>query len=106
MLDPQMFALVDAEDDRHIFAYGVDTGEEAFTFRRDPVTNRADFGVSEDADAAYRLAARMTKGIARVKLVRYEFSAPLADEFVDDEPPAPAEYPPDPSADVRSSRAR
>lgn len=92
MLEPQMFALVDAEDSRRVYAYGIDTGEEAFTFRRDPETNRADFGVSDDADAAWRLAARMTRGITTIKLVRFDFSEPLADEFQDDEPPAPVDY--------------
>jgi hypothetical protein len=96
MLEPQMFALVDADDARRVYAYGIDTGEEAFTFRRDPETNRADFGVSDDADAAWRLARRMTKGIATIKLVRYEFGEPLAPEYEDDEPPAPVNYPAEP----------
>jgi hypothetical protein len=102
MFQPQMFALVDAEDTRRVYAYGIDTGEEAFTFRRDPETNRADFGVSDDADAAWRLARRRTKGIATIKLIRYDFSERLADEFNDDEPPAPVVYPPEPPKEPSS----
>ncbi len=87
MIDPQMFVLVNAADERQIFAFGIDTGEEAITFRRDPATDRTDFGVHTDADAAYRLNSRITRGHLDLKLVRFEFSDPVDDEFVDDEPP-------------------
>lgn len=82
-----MFVLVNADDPRQIFAFGIDTGEEAITFRRDPSTDRTDFGVHEDADAAYRLNCRITRGHLKLKLVRFEFSEPVDDEFVDDVPP-------------------
>lgn len=88
MIDPQMFVLVNAENTRQIWAFGIDTGEEAVTFRKDPRTNQTDFGVHTDADSAYRLNARMTGGHPKLKLIRFDFSEPLGDEFVDDEPPA------------------
>jgi hypothetical protein len=87
MIDPQMFVLVDAENTRRIYAFGIDTGEEAVTFRRDPDSNRTDFGVHTDADSAYRLACRMTDGVPSLKLIRFEFSEPVGEEFIDDVPP-------------------
>jgi hypothetical protein len=87
MIDPQMFMLVNAENTRQIYAFGIDTGEEAVTFRREPDTGRTDFGVHTDADAAYRLATRMTAGLPGLKLIRFDFSEPLGEEFIDDEPP-------------------
>lgn len=87
MIDPQMFVLVNAENTRQIFAFGIDTGEEAVTFRRDPHTNKTEFGVHEDADSAYRLNCRMTAGSPSLKLIRFEFSEPLDEEFIDQVPP-------------------
>jgi hypothetical protein len=89
MIDPQMFVLVNAENTRQIFAFGIDTGEEAVTFRREPATGRTEFGVHTDADAAYRLASRMMAGLPSLKLIRFDFSEPLDDEFIDDVPPPP-----------------
>jgi hypothetical protein len=87
MIDPQMFVLVNAEDTRQIYAFGIDTGEEAVTFRREPDTGRTEFGVHTDADSAYRLANRMMAGLPGLKLIRFDFSEPLGDEFIDDVPP-------------------
>lgn len=87
MIDPQMFVLVNARNTRQIYAFGIDTGEEAVTFRRNPHTNRTEFGVHEDADSAYRLNARMVGPDPGLKLIRFDFSEPVDDEFVDDEPP-------------------
>jgi hypothetical protein len=84
MIDPQLFVLVDAENTRRIYAFGIDTGEEAVTFRRDPDTTRTEFGVHNDADSACRLANRMTGGLPGLKLIRFEFSEPLDDEYVDE----------------------
>ncbi|HEX5405452.1 MAG TPA: hypothetical protein VFX16_24525 [Pseudonocardiaceae bacterium] len=86
MIDPQMFVLVNAENTRQIYAFGIDTGEEAVTFRREPETGKSEFGVHTDADAANRLANRMTAGEPGLKLIRFDFSEPLDDEFVDDVP--------------------
>jgi hypothetical protein len=88
VIDPQMFVLVNAADERQIFAFGIDTGEEAITFRRDPVTERTEFGVHTDADSAFRLNSRITRGHFDLKLVRFEFSEPVDDEFVDELPTA------------------
>jgi hypothetical protein len=87
MIDPQMFVLVNAENTRQIYAFGIDTGEEAVTFRREPSTGRTEFGIHTDADSAYRLANRAMGGLAALKLIRFEFSEPLDDEYVDDVPP-------------------
>jgi hypothetical protein len=92
-----MFVLVNAANTRQIYAFGIDTGEEAVTFRREPDTGRTEFGVHNDADSAYRLANRMVGDAPGLKLIRFEFSEPLDDEFVDDVPPpvlAPASVSP------------
>lgn len=77
-MEPQMFALVDADDELSIYALGIDTGEEAFTFRRDPDTNKHHFSLHTDATAAAAFANRMTGDLVDLKLVRYEEVAALS----------------------------
>jgi hypothetical protein len=62
-----MFALVDPEG---VYCLGIDTGEEAVTFRRDPNTRRTYFSISSNADAAFHLHTSAADD-AELKLVRY-----------------------------------
>jgi putative NIF3 family GTP cyclohydrolase 1 type 2 len=74
-----MFAIVPADDDMAVFSYGIDTGEEAFTFRRDPESGRTLFSVHENADRALRLANRIVGDLAELQLMRYPITEPLAE---------------------------
>jgi hypothetical protein len=83
-MQPQMFAIVPANDDSSVFSYGIDTGEEAFTFRRDPKSGRTLFSVHDTADRALTLANRITRGLTEMQLLRYPITAPLDDDLADD----------------------
>lgn len=72
MLEPQLFAIVDATDHDSIYCLGVDTGDGAFTCRRDPDTGRTHTGHSGSMYSALAFANRMVRGHARFNLVIYK----------------------------------
>lgn len=60
MLDPRLFTLVSTEDDSLIYAVGIDLGDEAVTYRRDPVTGNTVFHLHASAEGAHRVLNRVT----------------------------------------------
>lgn len=71
-MEPQLFAVVDAEDHDIVYCLGVDTGDGAFTFRRDPVSNNTVFGSSNSMYSAFSLASRMVRNYGRLELLIYD----------------------------------
>lgn len=71
-MEPQLFALVNADDHDAIYCYGVDTGEEAFTFRRDPDTRKTLTGIWSSMDSAFSRTSRMVGEYASLELLVYE----------------------------------
>lgn len=67
-MEPQMFALVVADDPRAIFCLGVDTGEEAVTFRE----GGRPFCSSTSMYSAFKLAMRLVGNEVRLALVIYK----------------------------------
>lgn len=72
MLEPHLFAIVDATDHHSIFSLGVDTGDGAFTCRRDPLTSQTTTGHSTSMYSALAFANRMARGRAKFDLVIYK----------------------------------
>lgn len=70
-MEPQLFAVVDANDHDIVYCLGVDTGEGAFTFRRDPTTNQSIFGSSSSMYSAFTRASQMVRSYGRFDLVIY-----------------------------------
>ncbi|HEX3778987.1 MAG TPA: hypothetical protein VHX38_04930 [Pseudonocardiaceae bacterium] len=87
-MEAQMFAIVLADDDTKVFSYGIDTGEDAVTFRRDPSSGRTIFSVHDDAYRALSLAERLCGGAAELQLLRYPSITPLVDGGEHNELPA------------------
>lgn len=71
-MDLQLFALVDADNHDAIYCLGIDTGEGAITFRRDPDSGRAIFGTSTSMYTAFTRANHMMRQHAQLTLVIYE----------------------------------
>lgn len=71
-MEPQLFAIVDTNDPDAIYCLGIDTGEEAVTFRQDPLSGSKSFRVSRSMYSALAVVNRMTKGYARFDLVTYK----------------------------------
>jgi hypothetical protein len=82
MIDPQLFVLVNEENTRQIFAFGIDTGEEVVTFRRDG-DNKAIFGVHTSVDTALRLNNRMIGDGPALKVTRFDCLEQWEDEEVE-----------------------
>ncbi|MGH7870229.1 MAG: hypothetical protein ACREP9_21950 [Candidatus Dormibacteraceae bacterium] len=78
-MQPRMFALVDAKNELNVYAYGIDTGEEAFTFRREPSDRRTYFSVADNVEAAFELANRITGRLVTLRLIRYDTPVELAE---------------------------
>jgi hypothetical protein len=56
---PRLFVLVDAGNENAIYAVGVDLGDEAVTFRRDPQSSRSQFGRHESPQSAHAIFNRL-----------------------------------------------
>ena len=73
-MDGRLFTVVSAEDDRNIFAWGMEIADEdrteAITYRRNPITGKCLFGVYSSAENALR---------------RYNKMAPMAIVWEDEE---------------------
>lgn len=72
MLEPQLFAIVDAADHASIYCYGVDTGDGAFTCRRDPDTGQSTTGHWGSMYRALAMANHMVRGRACFDLVIFK----------------------------------
>lgn len=71
-MDPQLFALVDADNHDAIYCFGIDTGDGAITFRRDPDSGHTTFGTSTSMYTAFTRANHMMRKYAELTLVVYE----------------------------------
>lgn len=80
-MEPQLFAVVDANDHDIVYCLGVDTGEGAFTFRRDPTTNQSIFGSSNSMYSAFTRASQMVRNYGRFDLVIYDSTIDEVKEY-------------------------
>ena len=57
-MEGRLFTLVSAEDDQHVFAWGMQittpSEQEAVTYCRNPITNQTVFGLHSNAESALR----------------------------------------------------
>jgi hypothetical protein len=58
----RLFTLVTADEDEHVFAWGMEitttTEQEAVTYSRNPLTNQTMFGLHTNAESALRRYSR------------------------------------------------
>lgn len=72
LTEPKLFALVAADDHDSIYCVGVDTGDGAFTFRRDPFTRQSETGVWRSMTTAFARSSEAVKAYGGLALVIYE----------------------------------
>lgn len=72
LAEPKLFALVDADDHDAVYCVGVDTGDGAVTYRRDPVTRKSETAVWRSMNTAFVRSSEALKAYGRLELVVYE----------------------------------
>lgn len=71
-MEPQLFAVVSAADHDQVVCLGIETGDGAMTFRRDPNTQRSEFGSWQSMNSAYAFASKAMAKYGELDLIVFE----------------------------------